>query len=71
MKISNTPCSFPPFTKLKMLITFRSTCNQRAVNTINEYYTSLANIYFQQYDIAPYAAGFPEFMLGVATPFMI
>lgn len=28
-------------------------------------------LYFQQYDIAPYAAGFPEFMIGVAAPFMI
>lgn len=40
---------------------------------LNSFYLTQDGVvlYFQQYDIAPYAAGFPEFMIGVAAPFMI
>lgn len=40
---------------------------------LNSFYLTPEGVvlYFQQYDIAPYAAGFPEFEFGVTGPFMI
>ena len=61
---------YTPFNYYEFYMTYKITWNKGCITSLYiDEYTYLGSdgvvLYFQQYDIAPYAAGFPEFSFGI------